>query len=75
MPRSKNLQQNSAGSEFQVAETFAFFGDADQAFKWLNLAAERRDPGVQWLRGNPMMKVLVADPRYATLLHRLKLPP
>ncbi len=71
----KDLLQNSAGAEFQVAETFAFFGDADKAFKWLDLAAERRDPGVQWLRGNPMMKALVADPRYAALLHRLKLPP
>jgi adenylate cyclase len=71
----KDLMQNSAGSEFQVAETFAFFGDADKTFKWLDLAVERRDPGVQWLRGNPMMKALVADPRYAALLHRLKLPP
>jgi adenylate cyclase len=71
----KDLLQHSAGSEFQVAETFAFFGDADKAFKWLDLAVERRDPGVQWLRGNPMMTALVADPRYASLLHRLKLPP
>jgi tetratricopeptide (TPR) repeat protein len=71
----KDLLQNSAGAEFQVAETFAFFGDADKAFMWLDKAVEKRDPGVQWLRGNPMMKALVADPRYAALLHRLKLPP
>jgi TolB-like protein/Flp pilus assembly protein TadD len=71
----EDLLQNSAGAEFQVAETFAYLGDADKAFKWLDLAVARRDPGVQWLRGNPMMKSLVADPRYAALLHRLKLPP
>ncbi len=71
----KALLEKSAGAEFQVAETYAFFGDADKAFKWLDLAVERRDPGLQWLRGNPMMKTLVADPRYAALLRRLKLPP
>jgi TolB-like protein/Tfp pilus assembly protein PilF len=65
----------SAGAEFQVAETYAVFGNADKAFSWFDQAVDKRDPGVQWLRGNPMTKSLVGDPRYAALLHRLKLPP
>jgi TolB-like protein/Tfp pilus assembly protein PilF len=69
------VKSNSAGAEFQVAETYAVFGNADKAFAWFDEAVEKRDPGLQWLRGNPMTRNLVGDPRYAALLRRLKLPP
>ena len=39
------LVSNSAGSEFQVAETYAFFGDAGQTFHWLDQAVVKGDPG------------------------------
>jgi tetratricopeptide (TPR) repeat protein len=67
--------KESAGAEFQVAETYAYFGDADKAFAWLDQAVLKHDPGIQWIRGDPMLKGLIRDPRYAALLHRLKLPP
>jgi TolB-like protein/Flp pilus assembly protein TadD len=66
------LVSNSAGAEFQVAETYAFFGDADQAFKWLDVAGER-DIGIIWLHNNPIFKGLMRDPRYASALRKLKL--
>ncbi len=69
------LLKESAGAEFQVAETYGFFGDADKAFYWLDQAVLNHDPGVQWLRGDPLLKTLTRDPRYAALLRRLKLPP
>ena len=67
--------KQAAGSEFQLAETYAYFGDADKALHWLDQSVRSHDPGIQWLRGNPFLKSLTADPRYAALLHRLKLPP
>ncbi len=54
----------SDGSEFQVAETYAYFGNSDKAFYWLNRAIDH-DPGIQWLRGDPLFKGITADPRYA----------
>jgi tetratricopeptide (TPR) repeat protein len=30
----RTMLANSAGSEFQIAETYAWFGDADRAFEW-----------------------------------------
>ncbi|HEY2677484.1 MAG TPA: TIR domain-containing protein [Steroidobacteraceae bacterium] len=69
------VKNYSAGAEFQVAETYAVFGDADKAFHWFDQAVEQRDPGLQWLRGDPMTKGVVSDPRYPALLQRLKLPP
>jgi TolB-like protein/Tfp pilus assembly protein PilF len=67
------LLKEADGAEFQVAETYADFGDADQAFKWLELAVQR-DLGVVWLRSDPLFKNLRRDPRYATLLRELKMP-
>lgn len=66
------LVSNSAGAEFQVAETYAAFGDADQAFKWLDAAAER-DVGVMWLHNDPLFKLLTNDPRYAIALRKMNL--
>ncbi len=69
----RDLVAHSAGSEYQVGETYAVFGDATQAFDWLNRAVDA-DPGIQWLRGDPLLKGITADPRYAALLKRLNLP-
>ena len=33
-----------------------------------------RDPGIQWLRGDPLLRNITRDPRYAALLRRLNLP-
>jgi adenylate cyclase len=70
----QRMLDKSAGSGFQIAEAYAYFGNADQAFAWLNRAIELRDPGIQWPRGDPLLRNLTSDPRYAALLRRLNLP-
>lgn len=57
-----------------MAETFAFFGDADQAFAWLDRAVGN-DPGILWVRGDPLLKGLAGDSRYLAFLHRIRLEP
>jgi len=49
-------------------------GDADQAFRWLEAAVASRDPGILWLRDDPLPKGLTGDSRYAALLRTLNLP-
>jgi TolB-like protein/predicted negative regulator of RcsB-dependent stress response len=66
------LVSKSAGAEFQVAETYAAFGDTDQAFKWLDAASER-DVGIIWLHNDPLFKDLMKDPRYTLALRKLKM--
>jgi TolB-like protein/Flp pilus assembly protein TadD len=68
------LLADTAGSEFQVAETYAYFGNPDKAFYWLDRAIDH-DPGIQWLRGDPLFKGIIADPRYAAVLRKLNMPP
>jgi TolB-like protein/TPR repeat protein len=69
-----DMQRESTGAEFQIAEAHACLGDVDQAFRWLEAAVASKDPGIMWLRGDPLLDGLVGDPRYAALLQRLNLP-
>jgi TolB-like protein/tetratricopeptide (TPR) repeat protein len=66
------LLKHPTGAEFQVAETYAYFGAKDQAFSWLDAAADR-DIGIMWLRNDFLLKNLIGDPRYEALLRKVNL--
>ncbi|HZF14637.1 MAG TPA: tetratricopeptide repeat protein [Steroidobacteraceae bacterium] len=68
------LLRETTGSEFQVAETYAYMGNPDKAFEWLDAAIVGRDPGLAWLSDDPLLKGLVGDPRYPALLRKLRMP-
>jgi TolB-like protein/Flp pilus assembly protein TadD len=68
-----HLLADSVGFEFQIAEAYASFGDADKAFEWLNKAVTG-DPGIIWFRYDPLFAGLNADPRYGAILKRMNLP-
>jgi tetratricopeptide (TPR) repeat protein len=63
-----------SGAEFQIAETYAYLGDKDLAFKWLDAAADS-DVGIMWLRHDPLLKGLAGDPRYPAFLKKVNLTP
>jgi Flp pilus assembly protein TadD len=58
---------------YWIALIYASRRDTDNAFLWLDRAAKQKDPGMQWIRGDPMLDALVKDPRYDALLHRINL--
>jgi len=58
---------------YWIALIYASRGDVDNAFLWLDRAAKQKDPGMQWIRGDPMLDALVKDPRYDALLRRSNL--
>jgi predicted Zn-dependent protease len=62
------------GSAFQVAEVYAFRGEADAAFTWLERAYEQRDAGLSDVKGDPLLASLERDPRYAAFLKKMRLP-
>ncbi len=59
---------------FQIATVYAWRGDKDQAFAWLERAMAVRDGGVMDLRLDPLVQGLASDPRFTALLSRLRLP-
>ena len=59
---------------YQVAEAYAWAGDRDRAFEWLERAASRRDAGLPYVKYDPLLRDLRGDPRYPAFLQRLNLP-
>jgi len=59
---------------FQIAEVFAYRGETNRAFEWLERAFTLRDSGMADIKNDPLLKGLESDRRYAALLKRMRLP-
>ena len=70
-----DLVAHSQGAEFQVAEAYAYSGDTERAFEWLDKAITLHDPGVVWSRRDDLFASIAGDPRFAAYLRRLNMPP
>jgi TolB-like protein/DNA-binding winged helix-turn-helix (wHTH) protein len=57
-----------------VARYFARGEDLDQAFKYLGMAVDNRQPGALHITVDPAFEILQPDPRFAALLRRMGLP-
>jgi tetratricopeptide (TPR) repeat protein len=60
---------------YQIAQVYAWQGDANAAFAWLGHAFEVRDAGLGFIQYDPLMTKIRPDPRYAALLQTLGLHP
>jgi adenylate cyclase len=58
---------------FQIAEAYAYRGDKDRAFEWLERARRQRDPGLGDLLKDPLLETLHDDPRWNAFLHTMGL--
>jgi TolB-like protein/class 3 adenylate cyclase/Tfp pilus assembly protein PilF len=67
------IARHGTDSPYQVAEVHGARGEADQAFEWLERTFAQRDPGLTYLKIDPFLKNLRADPRWRALLERLRL--
>jgi len=67
-----HLEQDYAETApYQIAEVYAWLGEIDIAFRWLERAWEARDPGMTDLKVDPLLEPLKGDPRYRELLSRM----
>jgi TolB-like protein/Tfp pilus assembly protein PilF len=60
---------------FNIAEVFAFRGENDQAFEWLERAVEYDDSGVTNIIRSPLLNNLHADPRWIPFLRKIGMAP
>ncbi len=58
---------------YQVAQTYAWRGETDKAFDWLQKCLEIRDSGMASVLGDWSLQSLWDDPRWESLLRELKL--
>jgi serine/threonine-protein kinase len=59
---------------YQVAEAYAWRGEKEKAFEWLERARVQADTGLGWIKVDPLLAKLRGDPRFPVLLQKLKLP-
>jgi TolB-like protein/DNA-binding winged helix-turn-helix (wHTH) protein/tetratricopeptide (TPR) repeat protein len=57
-----------------IAMVYAYRGERDKAFAWLDRAYKERDPACVLVKAEPLFDNLRADPRYESFLRRMKLP-
>jgi hypothetical protein len=63
-----------ADGPYLISDVYAFRGEKDRAFERLEKAYAERDAGLTEIKGDPLMKNLEHDPRYAALLKKMGLP-
>jgi serine/threonine-protein kinase len=61
----------AAGSAFQIAAVYAWRGEKDRAFEWLERAYDQHDAGMPRLRYDPTLASLHDDPRFAALVKKM----
>ena len=65
---------HSNDMSFQIATVYAFRGDADKTFEWLEQAYKKQDPGVMAIVDNPFTRELRSDPRFGALCKKIGVP-
>jgi TolB-like protein/DNA-binding winged helix-turn-helix (wHTH) protein/Flp pilus assembly protein TadD len=59
---------------FGIATIYAFRGESDEAFKWLDRAYEQKDQFLYRIKFAPEFDKLHGDPRYTAFLTKMNLP-
>jgi serine/threonine protein kinase len=58
---------------YQVGDVYAWRGEQDKAFEWLERAYAQRDSGLNGIAYDPLLAGLQSNPRYGALLKKLEL--
>ena len=69
------IEKDRHSFAFQIAEVYAYRGEQDKTFEWLERAYVQRDVGLAEMKGDPLLLSLKGDPRFAALLKKMRLPP
>jgi len=70
---SAQVESRGVG-EYSMALVHAGLGNTDQAIQWLERAYEVRDQGMFYLKVDPPLDPLRADPRFQDLVRRMNFP-
>ena len=68
------IEKWAAGAANQVALAYAFRGEIDHAFDWLEQGCDNRDSGLPSMLLDPLLANLHDDPRWGPFLDKTGLP-
>jgi tetratricopeptide (TPR) repeat protein len=67
------IEKFQAQAPYQIAAAYAFRGETDLAFTWLDRAYTARDSGLDAIKTDPLLESVRRDPRYAAFLKKMRL--
>jgi len=70
----RQVLKTHAQRAYEIAGIYAFRGETDEAFRWLDRAYDQKDPYLYSIKGNPLLKTVEGDPRYKAFLRKMNLP-
>ena len=68
------IAKHSQDTAYQIAGIYAYRGQTNKAFEWLDRAYDQHDPGLAEIKTEPLLKNLRRDRRYAEFVKKLGLP-
>ncbi|HSU86768.1 MAG TPA: tetratricopeptide repeat protein [Chthoniobacterales bacterium] len=69
------ITQSRDIAAYQIAEVYAFRGETDKAFEWLQISFDTHDSGMLSVVVDPLLRNLRDDPRYKALVEKMNFPP
>jgi hypothetical protein len=69
------IKQDEKEGPYNIAYVYAFCGDADKAFEWLDKAAMYQDPGIAEIVTENLFDKIHSDPRWLPFLRKLGYAP
>jgi len=68
------VSERASIAPMSIAQICAFRGQIEEAFEWLERAIAQKEVNTAYIKGDPLLSPLVADPRYASCLRTMNLP-
>ena len=68
---AKEIAQDQKDGPCNIASIYAYRGEADKAFEWLDKAVEYGDPGLAEIVTDNLFDKIHADPRWLTFLRKV----
>ena len=59
---------------FRVAQVYAWRGESNSAFEWLEKSVAQHEAALMYLKFDPLLRSLRTDPRFNVLLAKVNLP-
>jgi TolB-like protein/Flp pilus assembly protein TadD len=67
------IEKHQGDRSGQIAEIYAYRGELDRAFEWLERAYRQPDPEMALIKAEPTLRKLHGDPRWTQWLRKMKL--
>jgi TolB-like protein len=68
------IRVNRSDWPSEIARVYAFRGERNAAFEWLDRAYDARDETLYVIKDDPLLKNIEGDPRYKAFLKKMNLP-